>query len=95
MLKFTDIDGSGKVYIKPNLRAILLKLRLKILVWDDRRQIQNLFQPRMTVSFKGTAGEKGAGLGLTLCKRFVDLNHGEISVTSQEGEGTTLKFITC
>jgi signal transduction histidine kinase len=57
-LKFTDIDGSGKVYIKPNLRAILLKLRLKILVWDDRRQIQNLFQPRMTVSLKALLVKK-------------------------------------
>lgn len=56
-------------------------------------QIETLFQPRITVSFKGTAGEKGAGLGLTLCKRFVDLNHGEISVSSNEGEGTIFKVV--
>ncbi len=39
------------------------------------QQMANLFHPRITASFKGTAGEKGAGLGLSLCKRFVDLNN--------------------
>lgn len=52
-------------------------------------QIESLFEPKLTVSFKGTAGENGTGLGLVLCKRFVDLNKGEISVTSKEGVGST------
>lgn len=46
-------------------------------------QIKGLFQPDIKVTVKGTSGEKGAGLGLVLCKRFVDLNHGEISVSSE------------
>ncbi|MEC8569222.1 MAG: sensor histidine kinase, partial [Pseudomonadota bacterium] len=28
---------------------------------------------------------------LSLCKRFVELNHGEIDVVSKDGEGTTFK----
>ena len=55
------------------------------------QQIETLFEPKLTVSFKGTAGEKGIGLGLVLCKRFVDLNHGQIVVESKEGVGTTFK----
>ena len=55
------------------------------------QQIETLFEPKLTVSFKGTAGEKGTGLGLVLCKRFVDLNHGQIVVESKEGVGTTFK----
>ena len=52
-------------------------------------QIQNLFKPTLMVSVRGTAEEKGAGLGLVLCKRFIDLNHGQIAVDSKEGRGTT------
>lgn len=48
----------------------------------------NIFEQQIKVSIKGTAGEQGTGLGLVLCKRFVDLNHGSISVHSKEGEGT-------
>ena len=55
------------------------------------QQIEQLFQPRLTVSFKGTDGEKGMGLGLVLCKRFVEINQGEIEVYSKEGEGTLFK----
>ncbi|MHA3983055.1 sensor histidine kinase [Acinetobacter venetianus] len=91
-LKFTDIDGSGKVYIQAQNKGEMVEITVKdsgLGMTDE--QIQNLFQPRITMSFKGTAGEKGAGLGLSLCKRFVELNHGEIHVVSKDGEGTTFK----
>ncbi|MBC67568.1 HAMP domain-containing sensor histidine kinase [Acinetobacter sp.] len=91
-LKFTDIDVSGKVYIQAQNKGEMVEISVKdsgLGMTDE--QIQNLFQPRITMSFKGTAGEKGAGLGLSLCKRFVELNHGEIHVVSKDGEGTTFK----
>ena len=37
---------------------------------------------------KGTSDEKGTGLGLILCKKFIHLNHGQLQVNSIEGEGT-------
>jgi signal transduction histidine kinase len=40
----------------------------------------------------GTQDEKGTGLGLRLCKEFVEKQDGEISVESTEGEGTTFTF---
>ena len=52
-------------------------------------QLEKVFEPQIKVSVKGTTGEKGTGLGLVLCKRFVDLNQGQISVVSQQGRGTT------
>ncbi|MCU0446061.1 MAG: sensor histidine kinase [Microscillaceae bacterium] len=40
----------------------------------------------------GTAQEKGTGLGLMLCKDFIQKNRGEIWVESQENEGSTFYF---
>ncbi|MDR2251085.1 HAMP domain-containing sensor histidine kinase [Acinetobacter sp.] len=93
-LKFTDINGLGKVFIE----AKQVDKNVEIIVRDTglgmtEQQMANLFHPRITASFKGTAGEKGAGLGLSLCKRFVEINQGEISVNSHKGIGTTFKVL--
>ncbi|MCG2608825.1 HAMP domain-containing histidine kinase [Acinetobacter sp. SM34] len=89
-LKFTPTDGTGRVII----HASESEAGVHISVRDtglgmSQTQMDQLFQQSVTASIKGTAGEKGTGLGLVLCKRFIDLNHGQISVDSREGEGTT------
>lgn len=43
-------------------------------------------------SREGTNKEKGSGLGLQLCKEFVEKQQGEILVKSKEGQGTTFSF---
>lgn len=93
-LKFTNTDGSGRVVIS----ARQIDQCIEISIHDTglgmtESQMETIFEPQINVSFKGTKGEKGTGLGLVLCKRFVDLNHGKISVTSQKGLGTTFKVI--
>jgi len=40
----------------------------------------------------GTANEKGSGLGLILCKQFVEIHNGKLVVESIEGEGTVASF---
>jgi signal transduction histidine kinase len=91
-LKFTPVDGSGEVII----RTVSAEDQVYIYIHDtglgmSAQQISTLFEPELKVSIRGTKGEKGAGLGLVLCKRFVDLNHGTVSVSSREGEGTIFK----
>ena len=44
------------------------------------------------VTKPGTQLEKGTGIGLAVCKEFVERNGGAISVTSKIGKGTTFEF---
>ncbi len=50
--------------------------------------IKRLFRIDSVFSTVGTANEKGTGLGLVLCKEFIDNHNGAISVKSEEGKGT-------
>lgn len=54
--------------------------------------VKMLFDKTSPYSTRGTANEKGTGLGLILCKEFVEKNGGAISVMSEEGKGSTFSF---
>jgi len=56
---------------------------------DDQKKIFDISAKHSTL---GTNKEKGTGLGLILCKEFIERNNGNISVDSEEGVGTTFKF---
>lgn len=40
----------------------------------------------------GTSGEKGTGIGFDLCRDFINRNGGELSIDSEIGKGTTIRF---
>lgn len=89
-LKFTPTDGSGKVVISAERKADYIHLYVQDTgLGMNNIQVKNIFEPKLKTSLKGTAGEKGTGLGLVLCKRFVEINKGHILVNSKEGKGTT------
>lgn len=58
----------------------------------SQEQIDNLFNISKTTSTKGTNKEKGTGLGLLICKEFVELHNGSLSVNSELGIGTNIKI---
>lgn len=44
-------------------------------------------------SSSGTSGEKGFGLGLKLCREFVEINRGVMTIESNRGAGTCVKVL--
>jgi signal transduction histidine kinase len=54
--------------------------------------IRKLFRIDTKHTTKGTAEEKGTGLGLILCKEFIDKNGGRIWVSSTINQGSTFYF---
>ncbi len=57
-----------------------------------QEKLSNLFRIDQQVSTRGTNNEKGTGLGLILCKEFIEKNGGKIFVNSEIGKGTKFFF---
>lgn len=54
--------------------------------------LEKLFIINEKTQREGTCKEKGTGLGLILCKEFVEKNNGELWVKSRENEGSSFYF---
>ncbi len=90
-LKFTLPGGIIAIGAKQNDGFIEIWIKDSgIGISED--QIPNLFEIDSSKSHLGTVGEKGNGLGLVLCKQFIEQNNGEIWVESILNKGTTFRF---
>ncbi len=90
-IKFTDRDKKVEVKLSPREKEIEISI-VDEGVGIAEENMAKLFRIDEKFKSTGTAGEKGTGLGLIICREFVEKNGGEIAVRSKSGEGTTFSF---
>jgi PAS domain S-box-containing protein len=90
-IKFTDANGTISVSYSLNNQHIEISVKDTGIGIDDDI-IKKLFRIDTIISTKGTAKETGTGLGLILCKEFVEKHKGKIWVESKVGKGSTFVF---
>ena len=54
----------------------------------SRDKLDTLNSPNTPLSSSGTEGERGTGLGLILCREFIQLHNGSLTITSQVNQGS-------
>jgi signal transduction histidine kinase len=90
-LKFTFAGGQvtiGAKVFEDSVRIFVKDTGVGIADND----LSKLFVKQTLWSVKGTNNEKGLGLGLLLCKEFIEKNNGTLDVKSEPGSGTIIAF---
>ncbi len=86
-IKFTPEGGKVWIYTEKNMETCFIKVKDNGLGITKIEQ-DSLFKLRALSTF-GTNNEKGVGLGLLLCKEFVELQGGRIWYEANEAMGST------
>ncbi len=88
-VKFTPGDGKINILAKADgNKSVEISVR-DTGIGMSPPMVENLFRLDANMTRKGTAGEPSSGLGLILCKEFVEKQGGKIWVKSEEGKGST------
>lgn len=90
-IKFTNKGGRVEISAK------MMGNMNEIIISDNgigiKAEIKNkLFTMTDNITTKGTANESGSGLGLILCKEFIEKHGGTIWVNSEVGTGSSFHF---
>ncbi len=90
-IKFTRPEGritvssaDKKSYVEVSVRDTGIGI--------ESERASKLFNMNTISTTNGTGGEKGTGLGLPLCREFVERNNGNIWVESEPGKGSKFTF---
>ncbi|MCK9211234.1 MAG: HAMP domain-containing histidine kinase [Ignavibacteriaceae bacterium] len=91
-VKFTKRDGKIIIRSKKTEDEMVEVSVQDTGVGMSEKDVKRLFKIEEKVSKKGTEGELSTGLGLLLCKEFVEKHGGKIWAESQQNVGSTFYF---
>lgn len=91
-IKFTPIGGGIKISSKNHNDSMIELIISDTGVGISEKNLLNLFKIDKKFSTLGTEGERGTGLGLVLCKEFIDKHKGRIWVESVLNKGSNFHF---
>ena len=90
-IKFTNSGGTVDVCVaKQQNYTVFIVTDNGVGMSEETRN--NIFKLDTTVIKNGTNHERGSGLGLILCKEFVEKHGGKIWAESEVGKGSKFKF---
>jgi signal transduction histidine kinase len=90
-IKFTNTNGEINISAESDADKVIVSVSDNG-IGIPHKDIIKLFDISVILSTRGTSGETGTGLGLLLCKEFVEKHNGKIWVESEVGKGSTFKF---
>ena len=90
-IKYSNINGEITISATPNENNIEIAVSDNGVGMSEETR-KKLFHTNTNISTIGTANEKGSGLGLILCKEFVEKHGGEIWVKSEPRKGSAFIF---
>jgi signal transduction histidine kinase len=90
-IKFSPKNTSIEITLNESKKSINISVKDHG-IGMSKEQIKKLFSLVDSESTRGTENEKGHGLGLVLCKEFINKHDGEIFVESKENMGSTFSF---
>lgn len=90
-IKFTNNGGEVRI------SAETKENHIEVTVADNGigihpENMKKIFLPDESFKTGGTEGERGTGLGLLLCREFIEINNGKIWANSIEGKGSQFSF---
>ncbi|MFZ6001857.1 MAG: 7TM diverse intracellular signaling domain-containing protein [Bacteroidota bacterium] len=87
-IKYSFEGGEVSVHSEPFSDSVLIHIKDQGAGMDEN-DLLNLMDSRKTKSTVGTTKEKGTGLGIGLCREFLQKAGGMLSVESTKGKGST------
>ena len=91
-IKFSHENGTISIDVQQTDSSLQIKVKDQG-VGMDALTLRTLLEPESTISTTGTGNENGTGLGLILCREYLQIAGGQLTAESTPGTGSTFSII--
>jgi signal transduction histidine kinase len=91
-IKFSHEGGLIDIFMWQTKEAMFIRVK-DTGMGMDAAKLKSLQSPAFTVSTSGTENEEGTGLGLALCREYLQSAGGRLTIESVEGKGSSFTII--